>query len=152
MKAMAAMMAALMAALTFGTAAAAETTPRLAQMTPEKQKICEQAEERYRRIYGHPSESLKREGVVVVKMYRYTFCPPVVTVKRGMKVRWVNVDKRTSHSVWFKEAGREESARVFPDPEDVVEMTFDLPAGEYPYLCGPHWRQEGMTGKVIVTP
>ena len=138
--------------MTGGAALAAEKTPEPPQMTPEKQKICEEAEQRYQKIYGHPSASLKDKGIVVVKMYKYTFCPPQVRVKPGTTVRWVNVDKRTSHSVWFKEAGKEESERIFPDPEEKVEMKFDLPPGEYPYLCGPHWKTEGMVGKVIVDP
>jgi plastocyanin len=81
-------------------------------------------------------------------MYRDTFCPQRVTVKRNTRLRWVNVDKRTSHSVWFKDAGRAESDRAFP--EDVVEMIIDWPPGEYPYLCGPHWEREGMVGRLTV--
>ena len=111
----------------------------------ERAKICEEAEARYQKLFGKPS---KDEPVTIVKMYKYTFCPTVLKVKQGTTVRWVNVDKRTSHSVWFKEAGKEESDRLFG--EENVEMTFDLPAGEYPYLCGPHWEAEDMTGKVIV--
>jgi plastocyanin len=70
-------------------------------------------------------------------------------VKQGATVRWINVDRRTSHSVWFKEAGRGESERAFP--EELVEMTIDLPPGEHPYLCGPHWEREGMVGRLRVT-
>ncbi len=117
-----------------------------------KEGICEEAEQRYRALFGQPSDALKDKGILVVKMYKYTFCPPQARVKPGTTVRWVNVDKRTSHSVWFRDAGREESERIFPDPEEKVEMTFDLPPGEYPYLCGPHWQAEGMVGKVIVDP
>ena len=63
-------------------------------------------------------------------------------------MRVINVDKRTSHSVWFKEAGKEESERLFP--EEGWSITFGTP-GEYPYVCGPHGEQEGMVGKVTVT-
>ncbi len=112
----------------------------------ERQKICAKAEKRYVKLFAKkPSE----EDVTVVMMHKYTFCPIQVEVKQGATVRWVNVDKRTSHSIWFKDAGKEESDRLFG--EEKVEMTFDLPAGEYPYLCGPHWKEEGMIGKVIVT-
>jgi len=31
-------------------------------------------------------------------------------------------------------------------------MTFDLPPGDYSYLCGPHWESHGMIGKVTVAP
>jgi len=112
----------------------------------ERRKTCEKAEERYQKLFGKPSAD---EDVVVVKMYKYTFCPSAVEVKQGATVRWVNVDRRTSHSTWFKEAGKPESDRLFS--EEKVEMTFDLPPGIYPYLCGPHWKEEGMTGQVTVT-
>jgi len=112
----------------------------------ERKKICDKAEKRYEKLFGKPSAD---EDVVIVKMYKYTFCPASVEVKQGTTVRWVNVDRRTSHSTWFKEAGKPESDRLFS--EEKVEMTFDLPAGVYPYLCGPHWKEEGMIGQVTVT-
>ncbi len=144
---------ALALAAVAGLAAAAMAgSPQPPQMTEEKKQICAKAEKRYQKKYGHPSAELLKQGIHVVKMYKYTFCPPQVTVRQGEKVRWVNVDSRTSHSVWFKEEGKPESDRIFPDPEEKVEMSFDLPAGEYPYLCGPHWQSDGMVGKVIVTP
>ncbi len=111
----------------------------------KRMKRCGEAEKRYQELFGKPSAE---EDVSVVKMYKYTFCPIEVEVKQGATVRWVNVDKRTSHSVWLKEAGKEESDRLFS--EEKVEMTFDLPPGDYPYLCGPHWKDEGMTGTVRV--
>ncbi len=113
----------------------------------ERRRICATAEARYQTIYGKPSAS---EAVAIVKMYKYNFCPADLTVAPGTKVRWVNVDKRTSHSVWFEEAGRAESDRLFPD--EVVEFEVDLSAGDHPYLCGPHWEQEGMRGSVTVAP
>jgi len=130
--------------------AARAETPQPPQMTEEKKQICEKAEQRYRKIYGRPSSDLLKDGIHVVKMYKYTFCPPQVTIRQGESVRWVNVDRRTSHSVWFRDEGKPESDRIFPDPEEKVEMKFDLPPGEYPYLCGPHWQSDGMIGKVIV--
>ena len=92
-------------------------------------------------------QAVEDDGVVVVKLYKYTFCPLNVTVKPGTTVRWVNVDKRTSHSVWLKQAGVAESERFFP--EEQWEFPFITP-GEYPYLCGPHWDQEDMRGFVRV--
>jgi len=119
-----------------------------AQTSDDKRaKICAKAEKRYQKLFGKPSTS---EDVTVVMMHKYTFCPPHVTVKQGSVVRFINVDKRTSHSVWFKQAGKKETERLFG--EEKVEMTFDLPVGEYPYLCGPHWKEEGMIGTVTVTP
>ena len=113
----------------------------------EQEKICRKAEARYQKLFGKPS---KDEDVVVVLMHKYTFCPPDLQIKKGAKIRWVNVDKRTSHSVWFKEAGKEESDRLFS--EEKVEMTFDLPPGTYPYICGPHGGQQGMRGTLTIVP
>ena len=112
----------------------------------ETDKICAQAEERYRELYGDQEVP---EGVVVVKMYKYTFCPPDLEMKAGTTLRWINVDKRTSHSVWFKEQGKPESERLFPD--EFVEMTMEE-AGTFNYICGPHGEQEDMRAKVTVVP
>ncbi len=112
----------------------------------ERQQICADAEARYRQLTGRARQD---EPVTVVLMFNNTFCPAAVTVKQGGVVRWVNVDRRTSHSVWFKQSGKPESERAFP--EETVEMTIDLPPGEYPYLCGPHWEAEGMVGRMTVT-
>ncbi len=113
----------------------------------ERKKICDKAEQRYQKLFGKPS---KDEDVTIVKMYKYTFCPQHLTIKKGAKVRWVNVDKRTSHSVWFKEQGSEESDRVFG--EEVVDMVLNLPPGVNPYICGPHGEQEGMRGTITLVP
>lgn len=112
----------------------------------ERVELCRDAEQRYRTIFGRaPSE----EPFVVVLMYKDNFCPRDLTVRQGGELRWINVDRRTSHSVWFKEAGKPESDRAFP--EDVITMTIDWPPGDYPYLCGPHWEREGMVGRITVT-
>ncbi len=106
--------------------------------------VCAEAEERFADAGGK-----KEPGRVTVLMYKYRFCPPHVTVKAGATVRWVNVDKRTSHSVWLKESGQPESPRMFN--LEFHEFPFTAP-GKYPYLCGPHWDQEKMVGQVTVTP
>ena len=134
---------ALCSALAIGCLLA--TNPALAISDEERTKICAGAEKRYQKLFGKPSAE---EGVPVVTMYKYTFCPHKLTVKQGTTVRWVNVDRRTSHSVWFKLAGKPETERLFS--EEKVEMSFDMPAGEYPYLCGPHHESDGMTGTVTV--
>ncbi len=106
--------------------------------------VCAKADARYEEIKGNlPSD----DGYTIVKLYKYTFCPKELTVKEGTKLRFVNVDKRTSHSVWFKEAGQEESERFFP--EEYWEFPTTV-KGTYPYLCGPHWEREGMIGTLIV--
>ena len=112
----------------------------------EREKVCEEAEQRYQEVFGKPSSA---EPVTIVKMYKYTFCPTVLKVKQGTTVRWVNVDKRTSHSVWFKEQGKTESDRLFA--EENVEIKMDFPPGDLGYLCGPHYEKEGMRARIIIT-
>ena len=112
----------------------------------EKAAICAEAEARFQELYADmPIEP----GTVVIKMYKYTFCPLDLEVPVGTTLRWINVDKRTSHSVWFKEAGGEESERLFPD--EFVEMTMETP-GRFDYICGPHGDQEEMRASLTVTP
>ncbi len=67
-----------------------------------------------------------------------------LTVKVGTTVKWVNMEKRQYHSVWFEAEGFEEADYIFP--EESWERTFDKP-GIYPYHCEPH---EGMSGTIIV--
>lgn len=111
----------------------------------ERATICSEGEGRYKELFGRLP---KDEPVKIVLMYKDIFCPMQLTVTQGETVRWVNIDKRTSHSIWFRDVGKPESERLFA--EEKVEMTFDLPPGEYPYLCGPHWETVGMIGKVTV--
>ena len=134
----------------FFAALACATLPVLpalgAEEDPEKQAaICAEAEERYVELYGAPSA--EAEGATVVTMYKYSFCPREITVPVGTTVRWVNVDKRTSHSVIVK--GEPESIRAFP--EEVIEFTFLTPGDPQEYLCGPHWESHDMIGMVTVT-
>lgn len=106
--------------------------------------ICAKAEARYESIKADlPSD----DGYTIVKLYKYKFCPENLTVKTGTKVRFVNVDKRTSHSVWFKESGKEESERFFP--EEYWEFPTTV-KGTFPYLCGPHWEKNNMVGTLTV--
>ncbi len=125
---------------------AAPSVGAVALTESDRAAICSEAETRYHDIFGRAP---KDEPFAVVMMYKDTFCPQHLTIKRNTHLRWINVDKRTSHSVWFKEAGQAESERKFP--EEFVEMTVDWPPGDYPYLCGPHWEKEGMIGRLTVT-
>lgn len=106
--------------------------------------ICAEAEQRYVEMFAEPSA--EAEGVTVVLMYKYKFCPGELTVPVGTTVRWVNVDKRTSHSVIVKD--EPESERAFP--EESIELTFKIP-GRQDYLCGPHWERRDMIGRITVT-
>lgn len=107
--------------------------------------ICAEAEERYVKLFGHPSSD--EEGVTIVTMYKYKFCPEQITVPAGTTIRWVNVDKRTSHSVILRGTDVPESDRLFP--EEVFEFTFSIP-GPQDILCGPHWETQKMFGMVTV--
>jgi len=115
------------------------------EITDERRKICAKAEARFQKVY--PDYKVE-PGVTIVKLYKYNFCPANLSIKKGTKVRWLNVDRRTSHSVWMKDAGIAESERFFP--EEMFEYTFQA-SGPYPYLCGPHWKDESMVGFVKVT-
>lgn len=117
-------------------------------VTPEEQaEACKEAAERYQELYG---KAMVDEPVQVIAMYKYTFCPPRLEVKQGSKVRFINLDKRTSHSYWFRDNGREESERYFGG--EGSEMVMDLPPGTHTYLCGPHYEREGMIGEIVVVP
>ena len=67
-----------------------------------------------------------------------------LTIKAGTTVKWVNMEKRQYHSVWFEAEGFSEADYIFP--EESWERTFNEP-GTYPYHCEPH---EEMTGTIIV--
>lgn len=123
---------AILLTLTAGQAAAADDPA-----------LCAEADARYAKLMG---DAPPPAGVVVVKMFKYRFCPSRVEVAPGTTVRWVNIE-RTSHNAWLKESGQAEPDRLFQG--EFWEFTFQSP-GEYPYLCGPHWQQEGMTGTVVV--
>ena len=90
------------------------------------------------------SGPLSASGPVVVEIRDYKFVPESVTVKAGATIKWLNAERRTSHSVWFKEEGLPESDRFFP--EESWTRKFDKP-GTYRYTCGPH---PEMFGVVVV--
>lgn len=134
-------------ALFIATAAFSATAalPALAR-DKDPAAICAEAGERYVEMFG--SEPVEEEGKRIVLMYKYNFCPAEITVPVGTTVQWVNVDKRTSHSVLVKNSGQPESDRAFP--EEIIEFTFMVP-GPQDYLCGPHWETQNMIGMVNVT-
>jgi plastocyanin len=80
--------------------------------------------------------------VAQVQIRDNLFQPATLTVKAGTTVRWINNEKRTTHSVLFTgEGGGFESERMFPD--ESYERRFDKP-GRYPYTCGPHPEMKGV--------
>lgn len=82
--------------------------------------------------------------IVEIRMIKFKFEPEQVTIKPGTIVRWVNIEKRQYHSVWFEQLGLAESDYLFPS--DSYEQKFDH-KGSFPYRCGPHPQ---MTGLVLV--
>lgn len=85
------------------------------------------------------------DNVVVIELLQYRFVPAEVTIKRGTTVRWVNMEKRQFHSVWFRDAGEEPIDYLFPG--DTYERKFDT-VGEFPYVCEPH--EDEMHGLIRV--
>lgn len=85
------------------------------------------------------------QTTVEVGIADYRFAPPSVSIQAGDSVRWINREKRTSHSVQFPDENGLESERLFPGEH--WQRRFDK-AGRYPYQCGPH---PEMKGEVLVT-
>ncbi len=83
-------------------------------------------------------------GPAVVEIRQYKFVPDSVTIKVGETVRWVNAEKRASHSVLFSDDGAGESERMLPG--ESWQRRFDRP-GTFRYNCGPH---PEMLGTVVV--
>jgi len=81
--------------------------------------------------------------IIEIKDDQYGTEQPL-TVKAGTTVKWVNMEKRQYHSVWFQAEGFPEAEYIFP--EESWERTFDKP-GTYPYRCEPH---EDMIGTIVV--
>ncbi len=94
-------------------------------------------------IAGLPLQSLAQSVDVGIKDYKYD--PPELKVKVGTAVKWVNLEKRTSHSILFTGPGGFESDRIFPG--ESWQRLFDKP-GIYVYTCGPH---PEMKGRIEVT-
>jgi plastocyanin len=84
------------------------------------------------------------QAVSEVRIREYRFSPAEVRVRPGDTVRWINDEKRTSHSVLFVGAGGLESDRFFPG--ESWERRFEKP-GRFEYRCGPH---PEMNGVVVV--
>lgn len=85
------------------------------------------------------------QQTVEVVIQNYAYVPAEVTIRPGDTVKWINREKRTSHSILFPDEGGMESDRIFPD--ESWQRTFDR-VGTHPYTCGPH---PEMKGTVLVT-
>ena len=84
------------------------------------------------------------QQTVEVTTKDYRFQPQEIRIQIGDTVKWVNREKRTSHSIEFSDGSKSASDRMFPD--ESWQRRFDS-TGTYTYQCGPH---PEMTGKVIV--
>ena len=81
------------------------------------------------------------QQTVEVTIQDYHFIPPEVRIKTGDTVKWINQEKRTSHSVLFPAENGLESDRLFPGEQ--WQRTFTKP-GSYDYRCGPHEEMKGL--------
>lgn len=96
---------------------------------------------------GDAEKTATGSTVHEVKTFKYKFDPREITIKPGDTIRWVNIEKRQYHSVWFRQAGEDESEYFFPD--EIFEKTFEK-SGDFPYVCGPHEDSYDMKGIVHV--
>jgi plastocyanin len=89
--------------------------------------------------------AMASDEVVIVELLEYRFHPAELEVPVGTTVRWVNMERRTSHDIYFpaEDLGSE---RLFP--EESWERRFDE-AGTYEYHCRPHEDRE-MRGMIRV--
>ncbi|MBL8450702.1 MAG: cupredoxin domain-containing protein [Dechloromonas sp.] len=78
---------------------------------------------------------------VTVEIQNYSYIPAEIKIRAGDTVRWINKEKRTSHSILFPAEGGLESERIFPD--ETWQRSFPK-AGSYPYTCGPHPEMKGL--------
>ena len=85
-------------------------------------------------------------GSAQVLIQDYKFSPDMLSVKVGTRVKWTNMEKRTTHSILFTGPQGFESERLFPG--ESWERLFDQP-GLYRYTCGPH---PEMIGLIEVLP
>jgi plastocyanin len=79
-----------------------------------------------------------------IKIANFTFDPPILTVKAGTTITWVNADD-IPHVVTEKDGKFRSSAL---DTDDKFSQTFRT-AGTVEYFCAIH---PHMTGKIVVTP
>lgn len=97
-------------------------------------------------VWGIAAFGAAAAETVTVGIQDYKYAPATLTVKVGTTVKWVNHERRTTHSILFTGPGGFESERIFPG--ESWERRFDQP-GTYAYTCGPH---PEMKGRVEVTP
>ena len=85
-----------------------------------------------------PLQAIAQTAEVDIKEYKYH--PAELKIKVGTTVKWINNEKRVSHSILFAGPGGFESDRIFPG--ESWQRVFDKP-GTYAYSCGPHPEMKG---------
>ena len=90
-----------------------------------------------------PTAKIATAGMPVVAIANFTFSPPIITVRPGATVTWVNQDD-VPHAILATD--KSFRSKVL-DTDDRFSFTFSKP-GVYDYFCSIH---PHMTGKVIVT-
>ena len=86
-----------------------------------------------------PLVSAQQTVEVVIQKYRFE--PAEIQIRVGDPVKWINQEKRPSHSVLFAPEQGGESERFFPG--ESWQRKFDAP-GRYVYSCGPHPEMKGV--------
>lgn len=89
-------------------------------------------------LFAAVSLAAAQDAQVRIRDYRFT--PERVVVKAGATVKWVNEEKRASHSIVFP-AEKLESQRLLGG--ESWQRRFDAP-GVYPYVCEPHPEMKGV--------
>lgn len=86
-----------------------------------------------------PLQACADTAEIMIRDYQYQ--PAELAVQAGTTVKWINDEKRVSHSIRFTGPEGFESERIFPG--ESWERTFDQP-GSYPFSCGPHPEMNGI--------
>ncbi|MEZ5561417.1 MAG: cupredoxin domain-containing protein [Gammaproteobacteria bacterium] len=86
-----------------------------------------------------PLQACADTAEIMIRDYKYQ--PAELTVPVGTTVKWINDEKRVSHSILFTGPDGFESERIFPG--ESWERHFDKP-GSYPFSCGPHPEMRGV--------
>jgi plastocyanin len=86
-----------------------------------------------------PLQACAQTMEIMIRDYRYQ--PAELVIQPGTTVKWINDEKRVSHSILFTGPDGFESERIFPG--ESWERRFDKP-GRYPFSCGPHPEMQGV--------
>lgn len=116
-----------------------------------------------------PSGVAHEVRMLVTPQGEYVFQPAELSIRRGDRVRWINVSGMPHNVAFYPDrvpagaagvlnaamparmAGAELAGRLLFEANEVYEIRFDgAPAGRYEYYCTPH-EMLGMTASLTVT-